>query len=159
MGTERTVLLRSELFERVAALSPEKLALLSLRLGTGSALGFESEAAGIDQAPPGTTTGGVTSAALIPRIPRDDVAALLTRLDELSDDEVDALLLRMRAEAAAEERATAPVSLAAPPTAAAIRPLDREHDARLLERLDRLSDTEVDSLLGELLRRDGERVE
>lgn len=111
------------LLDRVSELSPARLALLSLRLGHRPA------AVTRDQA--------IAPVAHEPE----------PRIDELSDEEVEALLERTLCEQASEGDVESE-----PPVT--IQASERRPPADLLENLGELSDEEVESLLDELMRSD-----
>lgn len=114
-------------FDRVRRLSPSQLALLSLRLG--HRVGHRPTAEAGQPASPAST---LISAEAGPRV------------DELSDEQVDALLERIL-----RERLPGGKAPDQPPV---LVPASGQYlGANLLERLDELSEEEVDSLLAEQL--------
>jgi hypothetical protein len=116
-----------DLGQRVAALSAEKLALLNLRLRQG-----------------GPADGG-DGATTIPRRAREPAADLLSRLDELSDAEVTALLDEKVVEERQSPRGRDPASPAAIPR------VPRQPAGDVVAAVERMSESEVDALLDELM--------
>jgi hypothetical protein len=114
------------LLDRVAKLSPVRLALLSLRLGHR----------------PVAVAADPLAASSIPPIADEPEP----RVDELTDEEVAALLERTLREQVAKTGAETQPTM--------IPPSERRLPADLVGNLDRMSDEEVDSLLDELMRRD-----
>jgi len=91
-----------------------------------------------------------SAAIAISRVNRGDEEQLLAQLDQLSDEEVNALLTR----AVAEESATiitVPNQPEPKNRLAAISRLKRGDEEQLLTRLDQLSDEEVNALLGTMI--------
>lgn len=93
------------------------------------------------------------------RVKAGDAARLLSRLDELSDEEVTSLLVSMLAgeQSGGSPAAAVPASYSAPAAAPGVTTpgasagVEGRDERRLLERLDELSDEEVAALLGEML--------
>jgi hypothetical protein len=171
----------SEIAQRIASLSPEKLALLERRLKKQEADASSpierdsslSDKLSKDKSRDYTSMANPalsrirsqdetkqTHSSAINSLSRGNEENLLANLDQLSDEEVDTLLGRMLAE---EEAARMPAAASLTSTASPSRSEPRNNNGKtinradsfneeeLLANLDQLSDEEVDMWLGRML--------